>query len=510
VAFARLLPAPGLWTSVFALALISYVAADYATSLTPLTVVVDGVPRQSRTQCATVGEVIEELGLGVHDADRLIPGPEVPVQPGMTVVLDHALSVDVVADGVTRAVRTHSRDADEIVREAGVELRSADRLHVDGLPWALGQASVPSSAGLLLGASMGASTGPRTASLFALSSRGRQALQAPLPIRRIEVHRAHIVHLDDDGTQHTLHTTAQTVGQALEEASVLLYLGDRIHPSLDTPTTTGLDVRIQRAVPVSVRVDGRTLRTRTHARTVGEVLAELGVSLVGQDYVEPGLNLPITRGLNAQVVRVTERSFVEQEEIPFETEWIADASLELDQRRLDDRGAIGITRRRYKAVYHDGQELKRTLEDQWIAQEPVPRRISYGTRIVVRTLDTPEGSVEYWRRIRVFLTSYTAATCGKTPDNPQYGVTRLGWKMRHGIIAVDPRVIRLRSQLYVPGYGHGVAGDTGGMIKGRHIDLGHEEDSFTMYYWWGDVYVLTPVPSPSQVRWILPDFPRER
>jgi 3D (Asp-Asp-Asp) domain-containing protein len=82
--------------------------------------------------------------------------------------------------------------------------------------------------------------------------------------------------------------------------------------------------------------------------------------------------------------------------------------------------------------------------------------------------------------------------------------------MRHGIVAVDPRVIRLLSELYVPGYGRGTAADTGGMIKGRHIDLGYDVDNFVMHYRWGYVYVLTPVPSANRIRWILPDFPRER
>ena len=61
-----------------------------------------------------------------------------------------------------------------------------------------------------------------------------------------------------------------------------------------------------------------------------------------------------------------------------------------------------------------------------------------------------------------------------------------------------------------PGYGRGVAADTGGMIIGRHIDLGYDVDNFVMWFEWGYVYVLTPIPPPNQIRWILPDFPRGR
>lgn len=39
------------------------------------------------------------------------------------------------------------------------------------------------------------------------------------------------------------------------------------------------------------------------------------------------------------------------------------------------------------------------------------------------------------------------------------------------VIAVDPKVIPLGSDVWVEGYGYAVAGDTGGAIKGNIIDL---------------------------------------
>jgi len=47
-------------------------------------------------------------------------------------------------------------------------------------------------------------------------------------------------------------------------------------------------------------------------------------------------------------------------------------------------------------------------------------------------------------------------------------------RARHGI-AVDPRLIPLGSHLWVPGYGHAIADDTGGRIKGHRIDLRVQE-----------------------------------
>jgi 3D (Asp-Asp-Asp) domain-containing protein len=58
-------------------------------------------------------------------------------------------------------------------------------------------------------------------------------------------------------------------------------------------------------------------------------------------------------------------------------------------------------------------------------------------------------------------------SCGKYAD----GYTAIGMKAEKGVVAVDPRVIPMRTRLYVEGYGLAIAADTGGAIKGNRIDL---------------------------------------
>lgn len=62
-------------------------------------------------------------------------------------------------------------------------------------------------------------------------------------------------------------------------------------------------------------------------------------------------------------------------------------------------------------------------------------------------------------------------------------ITATGHRVRHGVIAVDPRVIPLYSKVYIPGYGEAIALDTGGNIKGNHIDLAF--DSVSAMNRWG-------------------------
>lgn len=51
------------------------------------------------------------------------------------------------------------------------------------------------------------------------------------------------------------------------------------------------------------------------------------------------------------------------------------------------------------------------------------------------------------------------------------GQTATGLPVGFGVVAVDPSVIPLGTRLTIPGYGEGVAADTGGAVQGYTIDL---------------------------------------
>jgi 3D (Asp-Asp-Asp) domain-containing protein len=62
-----------------------------------------------------------------------------------------------------------------------------------------------------------------------------------------------------------------------------------------------------------------------------------------------------------------------------------------------------------------------------------------------------------------------------TPQESSSGMTAAGYNIRKNpnikLISVDPKVIPLGTKVWVEGYGEAIAGDTGGAIKGRKIDV---------------------------------------
>ncbi len=125
------------------------------------------------------------------------------------------------------------------------------------------------------------------------------------------------------------------------------------------------------------------------------------------------------------------------------------------------------------------------------ARRPVPKQKTYSKKRVAvrRPAKYPRVPRRYLRSFRALVTAYVPIN---TPmEGGRWTCTmRDGWKT-HGI-AVDPRLIPLGSLLYVPGYGRALADDTGGRIKGRHLDV--RQHSVRSMHRWGvkhlRVYVL--------------------
>ncbi len=464
-----------------------------------VTVTVDSQSATVRSTRPDVAALLADLGLVLRPEDRLTPDPTTPLAPELQIEVLRARRGLVEADGVLHEAYAQATTVGELVAAAGVRLNGGDELYMDGsLVTATDPLPVPSS--------------PAVLHRFARSWPWTDREAAPV---RVSIRRAVPIIVDDGTVPYTIFTTADTVGEALLREQVTLYLGDRVQPGPGTPVSAGLQVHIERSAPVLVTADGRTTYTRTRGKTVGAALIELGIVVAGSDRVIPPLNQPVVDHLPIRVVRVAQVTVVESQPIPYESILVPDDDLEIDHQRLAQAGRDGEFRRRWQVVYEDGVETARHLVDEWVAAEPVTRMVAYGRKIVLRTIETEEGELTYWRKIRMYATSYSPARAGTPVTAPWYGRTRIGLTLVKGIVAVDPKVIPLRSYVYVPGYGKAIAGDTGGGVKGKWIDMGYSDWDYISWHWWTDVYVLAPPPPEDKILWVLPnypppDFPRRR
>jgi 3D (Asp-Asp-Asp) domain-containing protein len=166
--------------------------------------------------------------------------------------------------------------------------------------------------------------------------------------------------------------------------------------------------------------------------------------------------------------RFEEKFSTESAKIPKTTTYKDDPETEAGIETVFEEGEDGKKTLTYRLTFYDGKQFDKDLIDTKI-EEPKDKIISRGTKIVWKTLATPDGEIRYWKKMRVYATHYDS----RCPGCNDW--TAIGMRAGKGVIAVDPKVIKLRSSVYIPSYGTAVAGDTGGAIKGNIIDLGFED-----------------------------------
>lgn len=434
-----------------------------------VTIEVDGQISTVYTHHTTVDDLLTELEVRLQPSDSLSPEADSRLTHGAIIRVSRAQEVLVIADGTTHELLTLEHVPTNLLTEAGITLNRYDRVEVDGHP--ITDPNLP-------------------------LERGVPAV--------VEVIRAAEMTIEADGQTYTVFTTAPTIGEALYAIGLPLYLADEITPGPEVAPVDGLHVTVRRSVPITVLVGEVAVSTRAHAATVAEALAETGIALVGEDYSIPAPEAPLPSNGQIRVVRVTEELMVERTEIPYDTVYQADAALELDQQRILQAGIPGIAEQRTRIRLEDGVVVSHIAEPRAVTQAPVAEVIAYGTQIVIRTMETADGPRDYWRVIPMLATSYTPGTSSKPVDSPSYGISSTGVLVEKGIVAVDPDVIPYHTRVYVPGYGDGLAEDTGGAVNGRRIDLGYSDDDLVLWYSWVDVYLLTPVPPVEELLYILP------
>ena len=320
-------------------------------------------------------------------------------------------------------------------------------------------------------------------------------------------------------------TTQTTLGGFLAEARIPLGMMDEIIVNgraipradlYDTPlpeqvsiqppsaTATPAPTATMDTISYTIIADGRSQTVPSSQTNLLDMIAEAGIVLNELDYTRPGADTPLQPGSQIEIIRVTEQTITQDEEIPYETVWQPNDQMDIDTREQISVGTAGLARKQITIRSENGVEVSREQTASWVEQEPINEVTAYGTRITLHTIDTDQGPREYWRVVQMRVTSYTAASSGKPPDHPAYGITASGLPAGKGVVAIDPNVVPFKSEVFVPGYGVAIAGDTGGGVRGRWIDLGWDEDNYESWTGHVDVYYLAPAPPQEKINYLIP------
>lgn len=276
-----------------------------------------------------------------------------------------------------------------------------------------------------------------------------------------------------DGVSSECKTLKTTVAGVLDERGIILKPGDVVQPGLKLPIQEGLHIEVIRSFPVTIKKAGQEFEFFTIGQTVADVLAQAGINYHTEDKINPGLEQIVQSGQEIEVIEVTSKILTTTVPLRAGTEYRRDKNLEKGSRYILQQGLDGLAERQVKVIYENGRESNRLTLAEKVIRAKLNTIIVVGIKPVVRVLETSRGSYRYTELKVMEASAYNPGpeSCGKYA---KYGLTYTGKKAGFGMVAVDPKVIPLGTQLYIEGYGRAEAADIGGAIKGNRIDLGFE------------------------------------
>lgn len=292
------------------------------------------------------------------------------------------------------------------------------------------------------------------------------------------------IHIVADGRTTVVNTVHDDPLRIISQAGIKLDSADQY--SLSTKNIKdGTTITIQRAIPVTIKVDDNTRKMKTTANNVQSLIKDMGYDSL-DFYALPNENTAITPNMLIRLEPLTNKIVFKEENEPFDTIYRDDDTLPTGTTKVIQEGAAGTDRFMVKEYYNGGKKVDEQILQKSVIKQAVPKVVVNGTYSPPAPVMSDDGQIPpYVAVMHVQASAYLASDGGGS------GYTATGMLAQHGVVAVDPNFIPLGTRLYIPGYGEAVAADTGG-FSGDVIDVCM--DSYDEAISWGrrsiNIYVL--------------------
>jgi uncharacterized protein YabE (DUF348 family) len=251
--------------------------------------------------------------------------------------------VSLYVDGQKKQFSTEAKTVSEVLRKSGVKLGANDL--------------VEPSAGTAIG------NGPFNINVF----------------------RSRPVLVVDGAKSYHIRSAYQSPRLLALAAGLSVYAEDKYESAIIRDIvkydTIGERVTLQRAKPVSIKVDGKTRQIRTHGKVLGDAIKSADIAIGPKDTISKPLAAPVVPGMTVAITRVSEAVITQTHTIPRSTKTVQDGNLYRGQSQVAVPGSDGQKTITYKVHYRDGVETGRQQLQVLSETAPVTKVVHVGTKV---------------------------------------------------------------------------------------------------------------------------------
>ena len=455
---------------IFGIGLILFgVMLIFLSALKTVEVIVNGQSLHVRTLAGRTARILKQAGIAFDPEDHISPGLTEKIRNGDRISLDRTASVSLrIGDGFDPLEwTTWQRFSGNILLDAGIRLYPGDRLFWQDTEISPG---------------------------FSLAG------ISDIELRLVSADRFTLI-TESDPAGRPAWGSGSTVNEALLSAGVSLNRNTMVCPDGSAAFTPGMTIEVLPLRQLTISTGGKLITAASAGANVGEALARMGLPLMGSDVSIPAAGEPLPEDGRILIIPVNESFSMNAEVMRRQTEWTAGDDLALDETRVIEEGKDGLRGTFTRVRTENGEQVLSETSEEATLVRPKNEKREYGTKINIRTLDTPDGPIEYYRSVTVYATSYSPCRSGTSSCITG---TASGMKVGKGVAAVTSGWYNQfgGQTVYIPDYGKAVIADVGGGIAGRNwIDLAYEDDTYVPWSKETTLYFLTPV--PADMVWVL-------
>ncbi len=179
---------------------------------------------------------------------------------------------------------------------------------------------------------------------------------------KVNVYRSRPVMVVDGNMRIKITTAFQTAKQIVESAGIELFDEDVAILERNDDIISdgvGLILKIKRSTPFSLTLFGNTSEVRTQAKTIKEMLDEKNIKLDDNDKILPSEQVSITQGMTVKIWREGKQTINIEEQIDFDINKIENGDMPVSYKQIQTPGEKGLRNVTYEIIIQDGKEVSR-------------------------------------------------------------------------------------------------------------------------------------------------------